>query len=89
MPNKMFISRITSQDRACLKVINQQGAELSVAFDNGHGGMHGGLTRARMAVFANETDSQPVSDEVFSPSPEEFLQALAEHLGYKVQKIGG
>lgn len=65
---------------AVLKVINDQGDELSVSFDDSCGKL-AHLSRARMATFPNGSD-QMRGEEVLGPTALEFIQTAAAHLGY-------
>lgn len=66
----------------CLKVINLNGDELSLQGDDSCGAFKH-LSRTSLAVFP-EGKHEMSGVELLSPTPIEFLNALAQHLGYKV-----
>lgn len=70
----------------CIKVENENGIELSIAADNSCGAMKD-LGRISMARFDNNLSISPrVGEEVFHVTAEEYLEALADILGYDLKK---
>jgi hypothetical protein len=70
----------SGRPNACLNVVNEKGDELSLAGDDSAGTMrHYG--RLSLAKFSG---NQQIGEEIFGPTAEEFLKALADHLGYTV-----
>lgn len=65
---------------AILKLINDQGDELSVSLDDSCGALPH-FSRARMATFPAGSD-QMQGEEVLGPTALEFIQTAAAHLGY-------
>ncbi len=77
----IFAARNFTNSQACMKVINDEGLELSLAFDDSQIG--GDLIRTSLAVF-DQYDT--FLSEVHAITAEEYLEALAKHLGYVVTK---
>lgn len=70
--------------QACVKFYNEHGRVLSFAADDSAGAFPD-LRRSYLACF--ESDAGPmIGNEIHWATPEEFLRALAEHLGYQVTK---
>jgi len=67
---------------ACLKILNDKGIELSLSFDN-NCGKSSNLKRTQMCLFNNE-DS--IGENKLNVTPEVFLETLASHLGYKIER---
>lgn len=80
----LYINRPRSMNAACLKVVNDQGVELSFAFDDSAGAMHH-LGRVSVATYVGDT---PVKADRPIYSDEDFLRALAAHLGFEVTRKG-
>lgn len=78
----LYVYRPFTLNAANLKVVNEEGVELSVAFDDSAGKMHH-LGRVSMARFKG---NKMLGEESPVYSDEDFLKALAEHLGYEVTK---
>ena len=70
---------------ANLKIVNNYGEELSLSGDDACGTSKQ-YSRFCMAKFSDETRSAMLGEEVLAPSAEDFLKALAEHLGFQVTK---
>lgn len=68
--------------QACLRILNDKGEELSLAFDNSNGTMK---TLGRVSMMRFKGD-EILAEEVYRVSNEEFLQVLAAHLGFTVTK---
>lgn len=83
--NDLYLSRPFATNCACLKVLNERGEELSVAFDDSCGALKH-LGRVSIAVFKSAESSENVRDEVFCVGAKELLEELALHLGYTLTK---
>lgn len=84
MAKMYFTDPIVTQfgKSVCMKIVNDQGEELSLSGDNSCGGMPN-LGRMSIAMFDKEDDF--MMPEVYAPSVKDFLELLAEHLGYDVR----
>jgi hypothetical protein len=78
-----FFKPAFHQSHNNLKVVNDKGQELSLTGDDSCGAMQH-YARLSMALFTNEEREYMVGEEKFAPTPEDFLMALAAHLGYNV-----
>jgi hypothetical protein len=68
----------------CLKVENDQKMELSLAIDNSCGAMDV-MSRISMAKFdLKKSGIGRVNEEEYYITAERFLEALADHLGFKL-----
>lgn len=83
MSKDFFIHSRSNEKHACLKILNDAGEELSVAFDDSCGAMlH--LGRASFARFGANNECLREDSPLYGA--EDFLLLLAEHLGYVVAK---
>lgn len=78
----LYIHRPHARNAANLKVVNDQGIELSVAFDDSAGAMEH-LGRVSLAHF---NGPQMIGEEQYHVNAEDLLEALAGHLGYEVRR---
>ena len=88
--SQFYVCKGLNAGSACLKIVNDRGVELSVAFDDSCGCLPT-LSRVSMATFVLLTASGPkmeeqVGEEIYHVSAEDFLESLAKHLGYSVSK---
>ena len=79
MINTFFMKNEPHQ--ACLKFVQEDGRELSLAGDDSCGELSN-ISRLSMALF---TKSTPDAEwEVLQPSAEDILRKLADFLGYEI-----
>ena len=81
----LYIHRPHARNAANLKVVNDQGVELSVAFNDSAGAMQH-LGRVSLARFTGPKFSQMIGEEQYHVTAEDLLEALAGHLGYEVRR---
>ena len=81
---KMFFAKTHNANSACLKIINDDGFELSLAGDNSCNTIRN-MGRLSLATFIGPMAKDIVGEEKFGVNAEEFLKALANHLGYEVK----
>lgn len=87
MVNAVVFAKTVSGDQSCLKIFNEDGLELSLAGDDSCGAHKKYNSRMSVAVFNGDFIEDTVEpDRPFSGDTDEFMQLLAKHLGYKVEK---
>ena len=65
-----------------LKIINAAGQELSLGLDNSH--THDVAWRGELRVY--DENGADLGEPITGPTPEQFLERLATHLGYTITK---
>ena len=94
MKSTFFVTHVRAS-QVCLKVINSEGRELSVSFQDPLAGAVPMLDRVMMAGFTEPVESlekkgkdleEHLTLKVDYASEEDFLHALADHLGYDLVK---
>lgn len=85
--SEFFVSKPPMNGAACLKIVNDDGVELSVAFDDSCGCLPN-LDRVSMVRFRGHGPqaTSSLEDEAFHVTAEDFLTKLADHLGYNLTK---
>jgi hypothetical protein len=68
----------------CVKFLNAAGEELSLALDNSLGASDIGI---RSSLMRFDRHDKRIGHEQCGVTPVQFLKALAEHLGYRLDSI--